>query len=71
MIEPHATRLETTPPTPIRLPMSEREAQGPGHPRAETKKARPVASAIEGIGCEPAEACLDGEAPLRRASTEA
>ena len=49
----------------------EREAPRPDRPnRAQDKQSRPTASVIEGIGCEPSEACLDGEAPLSREPSE-
>ena len=83
MIEPTSTRLKTTPPAPMPWPVSDREREregktmGPGQPtRVQASpsrpvaESRPVAALIEGIGCEPAEACLDGEAPLRRETAE-
>ena len=67
-------RLKTSPPVPIGWPMSDRDRerdlrQKPVR-RAAPVLARPAPSALEGIGCEPADACLDGEAPLSREPTE-
>ena len=74
MIEPVPSRLKTEPPAPIPWGVSDRDRQSlagqrPARPK-DPKRPPPTSTVIEGMGCEPSEACLDGEAPLRRDPSE-
>ena len=71
---PSVQELKSRPKPPILPGMSDRERDlSPPAKRAKRGEPRPLpptSISLDSIGCEPADACLDGEAPLSRDPTD-